>query len=120
MDEPEELGGYDHGPSPMEFVLAALSGCTSVMISMIAQEKNFAFSGVEFENVGVLDLQGLMGVEGVSPHFQKVRFDVTLDTDENQERIQELKETVEKRCPVFNLLKDAGVEVVANWMGKEK
>lgn len=119
MDEPEELGGYDHGASPMEYVLAALSGCTSVMISLIAKEKNFSFYGVEFENVGILDLQGLMGVEGVSPHFQKIRFDVMIDTIEPKEQIQELKEIVEKRCPVFNLFKDAGVDITANWYRKQ-
>lgn len=118
MDEPEALGGTDSGPNPMEYVVAALSGCTSVMISLIAQEKNFTFQGAEFENTGILDLRGLMGVDGVSPHFQKVRFTVTLDTIESDERIEELKHDVEKRCPVYNLLKDAGVQCQTKWVRK--
>jgi uncharacterized OsmC-like protein len=119
MDEPQALGGTDDGPNPMEYVIAALSGCTSVMISIIAQEKQFAFQGVAFENTGILDLRGLMGVEGVSPHFQKVRFTVTIDTQENEERIEELKNEVERRCPVYNLLKDAKVELDTKWIRKQ-
>ena len=116
MDEPESLGGTDEGANPMEYVLAALSGCTSVMIALIAQEQSFRFSGVEFENVGYIDLRGLMGAEGVLPHFQKVRFEVIISTEESDERIAELKAEVEKRCPVFNLLRDAGVPIEADWI----
>src|SRR3954465_4118517 len=76
VDEPKSLGGTDEGPNPVEYVLAALTSCTSVMIALISKEKKFSFQGVDFKNNGILDLQGLMGVEGVSPHFQSVSFDV--------------------------------------------
>lgn len=115
MDEPFELGGEDQGPNPMEYVLASLSGCTSVIIALVAKEKEFSFEDVEFNNSGVIDLRGLSGVEGVSPHFKKVRFEVLLTTSESEERVEELKAEVERRCPVFNLIKDAGVEIDAKW-----
>ncbi|MFX3623874.1 MAG: OsmC family protein [Ectobacillus sp.] len=118
VDEPKNLGGTDEGPNPVEYVLGALSSCTSVMIALIAKEKNFSYEGVEFENNGTLDLQGLAGVDGVSPHFQSVSFDVIFRTDESASRIEELKEEVEKRCPVYNLLKDAGVRIESNWYKK--
>jgi uncharacterized OsmC-like protein len=116
VDEPKSLGGTDEGPNPVEYVLAALSSCTSVMIAFIAKEQNFSYKGASFANEGTIDLQGLMGVEGVSPHFQTVQFDVILDTDEDDARIEQLKLEVEKRCPVMNLLKDAGTEVQSNWI----
>lgn len=118
VDEPKSLGGTDEGPNPIEYVLAALSSCTSVMIGIISKEKKFSYQGVDFENSGVLDLQGLMGVEGVSPHFQSVNFDVIFRTQEPDSRIGELKEEVEKRCPVYSLLKDAGVRIESNWHKK--
>lgn len=86
------------------------------MIAMIAEEKNFNFSGVDLKNEGYIDIQGLMGVEGVSPHFQKVNFDVILNIDESDERIEEFQEEVQRRCPAFNLLVDAGIKVNANWV----
>jgi len=116
VDEPQNLGGKNEGPNPVEFVLAGLSSCTSVMIAIIAKEQNFSYEAAEFKNSGALDLRGLMGVDGVSAHFQSVDFDVILKTDETEARILELKESVEKRCPVMNLLVDAGVPVTSNWI----
>ncbi|MGG0186053.1 OsmC family protein [Bacillus rhizoplanae] len=118
VDEPRKLGGTDEGPNPIEYVLAALSSCTSVMIGFISKEKNFSYQGVDLENNGTLDLQGLMGVKGVLTHFQSVNFDVIFTTHEHDSRIAELKEEVEKRCPVYNLLKDAGVRIESNWYKK--
>ncbi|KRG09841.1 osmotically inducible protein C [Lederbergia galactosidilytica] len=122
IDEPASLGGTDQGAeeqikeqNPVEFVLAGLTGCTSVMIALIAKEQNFTFAGVDFQNIGEIDLQGLKGVKGVSPHFQSVTFDVIIKTNESAERLQALKAEVEKRCPVMNLLLDAGVPVQSNW-----
>jgi uncharacterized OsmC-like protein len=116
IDEPRNLGGNDEGPNPVEFVLAGLSGCTSVMIAIIAKELQFSYEAVEFKNAGALDLQGLMGVQGVSPHFQSVDFDIIIKTGETEARILQLKESVENRCPVMNLLLDAGVTVTSNWI----
>lgn len=118
VDEPKDLGGTDEGPNPVEYVLSALSSCTSVMIGLISKEMEFSYQEVDFENNGTLDLQGLMGVQGISPHFQTVDFDVIFKTDEDDNRLEELKKEVEKRCPVFNLLKDAGVRVESNWYKK--
>lgn len=118
VDEPKSLGGSDEGPNPVEYVLAGLSSCTSVMIGIISKEKSFSYQGVDFVNEGTLDLQGLMGVEGISPHFQNVNFDVIISTNEDLSRIEELRDEVEKRCPVYNLLKDAGVKIETNWIKK--
>ena len=52
----------------------------------------------------------MFGTADVSPHFQTVHNTIIFDTEESKERISELKILVQKRCPVYNLLKDAGVE----------
>jgi uncharacterized OsmC-like protein len=118
VDEPTALGGTDEGPNPVELVLSGLSSCTSVMISLIAKEQGFAYEAAEFANSGKIDLQGMSGVEGVSPHFQSVQFDVVVTTSESDDRLQQLKAAVEKRCPVMNLFLDAKVPVTTNWIKK--
>lgn len=118
VDEPASLGGTDKGPNPVELVLSGLSSCTSVMISLIANEQGFAYEAAEFSNSGQIDLQGMSGVAGVSPHFQSVQFDVVVTTGESDERLQQLKAEVEKRCPVMNLFLDAKVPVTTNWVRK--
>lgn len=115
MDEPVELGGTDAGPNPMEFVAAALNGCKGVMIPLIAREINFTFTAIDFETVGIIDIRGLMGEKDVTPHFQKVRFTVNIETDEDDERLTLLQKEVERRCPVFNLFVDAGIQIDVKW-----
>ncbi|BAU26821.1 putative OsmC-like protein [Aneurinibacillus soli] len=115
MDEPPVLGGTDTGPNPMEYVVAALNGCKGVMIPLVAQELGFTFAGIDFETTGIIDTRGLMGEEGVSPHFQKIRFHVNIKTEESEERIEQLKNEVERRCPVFNLFVDAGIKIDVKW-----
>ncbi|WP_096200528.1 OsmC family protein [Bacillus sp. FJAT-45350] len=115
MDEPVELGGTDEGANPMEYIAAALNGCKAVMIPLIAKEQGFTFTNLDFETTGVIDIRGLMGEEGVNPHFQKVRFTVKIETEESEEAIEKLKSEVERRCPVYNLLADANVKIDAIW-----
>lgn len=115
MDEPEDFGGTDAGPSPMEYVTAALNGCKGVMISMIAKEMNFSFNGLDLSTTGTIDTRGLMGENGISPHFQEIHFTVEINTQESDERMAQLKKEVERRCPAYNLLKDAGIRILSEW-----
>jgi uncharacterized OsmC-like protein len=118
MDEPAQLGGADAGPMPLEYVVAALNGCNGVMIPLVAKELDFTFSDIDFETTGIVDTRGLLGEEGVRTHFQKIRFQVNIQTEESEERIEQLKKEVERRCPVYNLFVDAGIEVDTKWSKK--
>jgi hypothetical protein len=37
-------------------------------------------------------------------------------TDEDEDRLREVVKETEARCPVFNLIKDAGVELECVWV----
>jgi uncharacterized OsmC-like protein len=41
VDEPEQLGGINEGPNPLEYLLGAVSACTSFIIGYAAKEQNF-------------------------------------------------------------------------------
>lgn len=118
VDEPERLGGTNAGPNPLEYLLGALSACTSIMAAYVAKEQNFTYQGLDYQTDGTLDPRGFKGVEGVQTYFQTVKLNVIVDTNESQEALERFQETVEKRCPLYNLLKDAGVEVISNWVKK--
>ncbi len=115
MDEPTALGGADQGPNPLEYLVASLNGCKGVMIPLIAKELNFEFSELSFDTKGTIDLRGLMGQSGISTHFQSLTFNVSIKTDESDERLQALQEAVSTRCPVYNLLRDAKVDLRTQW-----
>ncbi|MGY9004657.1 MAG: OsmC family protein [Alphaproteobacteria bacterium] len=111
----DEKNGTNIGPSPLETVLSALAGCEGVIINRCAAAMAFKYSGVDFEVDGWVDGRGSRGVVGVRPHFQKVVLKVLLKTNEPEDRIAKLRKNVEVRCPVMNLLQDAGVELDVTW-----
>ncbi|MFD1848752.1 OsmC family protein [Oceanobacillus bengalensis] len=118
VDEPERLGGTNAGPNPLEYFLGALSACTSIILSYTAKDLNFSYQDVTYSTDGTLDPRGFKGVEGVLTYFQSVKIDIVVETEESDEALQKLAETVEQRCPLYNLLIDAGVEVKSNWVKK--
>lgn len=119
-DEPVAHGGTGQGPSPLQTVLGALCGCESVTFHRTAQEYGFDYDRIDFEAEFSIDIRGRMGVEGVRQHFQSVRMQATVTTDEPEERLKEVVEQTERRCPVFNLINDAGVKLEAVWVRRPR
>lgn len=100
----------------MGTLLSALAGCENVIANMVAKEMDFDLQGIEFDIRGEFDPRGLMGEAGIRPYFEKVTVEAKVKTNESEERIQELQEITDSRCPVYTTLKAAGVEMVPHWV----
>lgn len=118
VDEPERLGGTNAGPNPLEYLLGALSSCTTIMIAYVAQDLNFEYEGVTFVTEGTLDPRGFQGMEGVRTYFESVHVQIVLDTPESDDRIAALQKGVQARCPIHNLMHAADVDITAEWKRK--
>jgi uncharacterized OsmC-like protein len=114
-DEPVVAGGTGSGPTPLQSVLGALCGCEAVTFRRTATEFEFTYSRIDFAAACTIDIRGRSGDRSVRPHFQTVRLSATVVTDEPQEALDRLVEEVEARCPVLNLMKDAGVRLDIRW-----
>jgi len=113
--EPEKLGGQNEAPTPMEYIVGALNGCLGVVIELVAREQRLQLDKLEISSAGIVDQRGLFGSANVSPHFQSVEVNVEMATDADEAQLAAFQETVLKRCPVYNLIRDSGAEITVNW-----
>jgi putative redox protein len=119
IDEPKNLGGNDKGANPLNTLLGSLAGCENAIANIVAKEMKFNLNGIDFKIQGTLDPRGLMGDASVKQYFETITIEAVVDTDESNERIQELKEKTDSRCPVFNILKDTNfIKIQSTWRKK--
>lgn len=108
IDEPESLGGTDSGPNPVEYELAALSGCLNVMGHLIAKEMGFTLRGIEMEIEGDLDPGKFSGVSMKErAGYKDIRVVIKPDADADEATLKKWLEAVESRCPVSDNLSHA-------------
>ena len=57
LDEPEDLGGQNKGPTPLENVLASLCSCTSMIVHIMQREMNFELDTMRSNAKGTVDVR---------------------------------------------------------------
>jgi len=108
VDEPEQLGGTDQGPNPAELILAALGTCQEITYRLYADTLGIPLDGVSVKLSGRLDLRGFFAVDdAVRPGFGDIEATVTLDSPASADELDRLKATVDRHCPVLDILRNA-------------
>jgi uncharacterized OsmC-like protein/alpha/beta superfamily hydrolase len=117
-DEPESIGGFDAGPSPYDFLGAALGACTSMTLRMYADRKSVPLDrvtvAVTHGKVHANDCEecaengALSGRSGMIDRFERV-ITVAGDelTDEHRAKLLEIAD----KCPVHRTLESASAIV---------
>ncbi|WP_254768484.1 OsmC family protein [Salinilacihabitans rarus] len=101
VDEPDDLGGTNEGPNPVEYLLGAWAGCINVVAHTVADERDVDLHDVDVELEGELDPAAFMGMaDDVRPGYQSIEVTVHVDADADEETLRELLAEVEDRCPV--------------------
>lgn len=104
VDEPAELGGNDAGPTPYEYLLAALGSCTSITIQMYAQRKAYPLEGVEVTlSHGRVHVRDCADCETEDGFITEIHREVRLKGDLTEEQRSRLFE-IAARCPVHKTL----------------
>ena len=105
IDEPQSLGGTNEGANPVEYVLAAFSGCINVMGHVIAKEMDFELRGMSIEISGELNPNRIFGTSfDDRAGYKNITVDVSPNCDASPEVLKKWIEAIEARCPVSDNL----------------
>lgn len=114
IDEPENLGGKNLGPNPVEYLLFALGGCLGIVIQVVSKEMNLKLDGIKINLKGELNPLRFMGKDfSERAGYKKIVVEVDIESKEPKERLQELLKKVEERCPISDNIRNlTPVEIV--------
>ncbi|HEU0155861.1 MAG TPA: OsmC family protein, partial [Stellaceae bacterium] len=89
-----------------DMLLEALVACAGVTLKAVATAIDFNLRGGTVSAEGDLDFRGTLGVERTAPvGFRDIRLSFALDTDEPEERRQNLLRLTERYCVVLQTLR---------------
>jgi uncharacterized OsmC-like protein len=118
IGDPPELRGRSRGWTPVHAQLAALAGCTSITIAVVARDQRFKYRGLATKLRSLIDIRGFFFDLHRQPKYQQLNFDLTLDTKEPAARVRALATETHRRCPQLGLLRLARIPMVVTWYRK--
>lgn len=116
IDEPEERGGTNLGPTPTETAMTALIACTNVI-----GHKNAKRLGVDLGDITIdanckFDRRGVLMEEEIDVPFPAVTLTVNCNTTASQEDLTLVGQETAKYCAIAKLFEAAGTDLTVNWI----
>ena len=101
VDEPESLGGNDHGPNPVEYLLGSYAGCLNVVVHLVAKEEGININKLNISINGDLDPAKFVGQPGFNrAGFQTINVNISIDADADDAAINKIITIAKGRCPI--------------------
>ncbi len=109
------FGGADSAPSPLFYVLGALTSCNQVTGSLVAKDLGITLGAWSFRVQGDLDTAVLVGGAEGNANFDRVEVRVSVQTDATSEQFARLIDETARRCPVTQLFARSGLDLSSTW-----
>ena len=110
FDEPEDKGGVDDGPTPVEALTGTLGACTAITMQMYARRKGWRIDRLEIvvDHDTVNDPDATL--EGRIVNRDRFRTRILLEGDLDGAQRQRIFD-IAKRCPVHRMLAGSPIMV---------
>lgn len=115
IGDPPDLRGRSRGWTPVHAQLAALAGCTSITIAVVARDQRFRYAGLRTKLRSLIDIRGFFFDLHLRPEYRQLNFDLHLDTRASTARIRELARETHRRCPQLALFDRARIPMLVQW-----
>ena len=115
IDEPEDRGGADMAATPLETMIAALIGCTNVILNKVAAHNGIEIKVISVDAEATLDRRGVTLQEEVSIPFPEIKLTISLSTSSDDARLAGLKSDLSRFCPVSKILRQSGTKIDEIW-----
>jgi len=115
IGDPPDLRGRSRGWTPVHAQLAALAGCTSITIAVVARDQEFRYKGLRTKLRSLIDIRGFFFDLHLQPQYEQLNFDLVVDTKETASRVKELARETHRRCPQLGLFRQAKIPMVVTW-----
>ncbi len=103
-DEPAALGGNDAGPTPYDYLLAALGSCTAITVRMYADRKGWPLESVTVRvEHGRVHAKDCEECETKSGRIDRIELELEMEGPLDAEQRERLREIAAK-CPVKRTL----------------
>ena len=108
IDEPENMGGTDMGPSPVQVLLMSLAGCLNVTGHEVARQKGMKLNGMKIDIKGSMNPCNFMGCSfDERAGFQQIDVSIKANFEgAKQEDIDSWLLETKARCPVTDNIKE--------------
>jgi len=104
-DHPTVLCGADNGPTPVEWLLHALTSCITAGIGNIASVRGVDLYELESTIEGRMDLRGILGLsDDVRNGFSDIRVSFRIKGDAPAEKLQQIVEQGRDRSAVYDIV----------------
>ncbi len=101
VDEPENLGGKDEGPNPVEYLLGSYAGCLNVVLHLVAKEQNVTIKKLFIKADGNLDPSKFIGQQSFNrAGFQHINVAINIEANADADTINNIISIAKNRCPI--------------------
>ena len=112
-------GGENAGPTPTGFLVAAFAADIPTMLNRIARELEVEIHSVRAR---VQIAWNSRAIAGIAPGVELIPYEAVTDiwiALSDSSVLEKMRGEYERRCPLYNLFRKAGSEMVERWHGGE-